>query len=191
MGAGEYTKEYFHEGRYDILCNRSLGHSVPLINDCEQCAGSAYRADSFSWDDEKGQLAISFAGAYPEGRIDKLIRVIARESANAKMALSVTDSFLASEQTTKITENLITPFQPEIVQGTDGIQVFIKGEKGSCTITASALWHCPEQIRILPKEHFMHDGTKTTVYLIQWELPAEPRQKTECCIYILCNTKRG
>lgn len=191
LGAGEYTKDYFHEGRYDILCNRSLGHSVPLINDCEQCAGSAYRADSFSWDDEKGQLAISFAGAYPEGCIDKLIRVIARESANAKMALSVTDSFLASEQTTKITENLITPFQPEIVQGTDGIQVFIKGEKGSCTITASALWHCPEQIRILPKEHFMHDGTKTTVYLIQWELPAEPRQKTECCINILCNTKRG
>lgn len=24
LGAGEYTKEYFHEGRYRILCNNSL-----------------------------------------------------------------------------------------------------------------------------------------------------------------------
>lgn len=184
LGAGEYTKDYFREGRYQILCNRSLGHSVPLINDCEQCAGSAYRADEFSWNREKGQLTISFADAYPKGAIDKLTRIIAHESTDTEMGLSVTDTFLASEQTAKITENLITPFRPEIVQDTDGIQVLIKGEKGTCTITVNALWHCPEQIRILPREHFLHDGTKTTVYLIQWELPAKPREKTQCCIHL-------
>lgn len=184
LGAGEYTKDYFHEGRYQILCNRSLGHSVPLINDCEQCAGSTYRADDFSWDNEKKQLTISFAGAYPAGTLDKLTRVITGESANAEMVLSITDTFLASGQTAKITENLITPFRPEIVQNTDGIQVLIKGEKGTCMITSDTLWHCPEQIRILPKEHFLHDGTKTIVYLIQWELPVGPRQKTQCYIHL-------
>lgn len=184
LGAGEYTKDYFHEGRYQILCNRSLGHSVPLINDCEQCAGSTCRADDFSWDNEKKQLTISFAGAYPAGTLDKLTRVITGESANAEMVLSITDTFLASGQTAKITENLITPFRPEIVQNTDEIQVLIKGEKGTCMITSDTLWHCPEQIRILPKEHFLHDGTKTIVYLIQWELPVKPRQKTQCYIHL-------
>ena len=32
LGAGEYTKEYFHDGRYRILCNNSFGHSVPVID---------------------------------------------------------------------------------------------------------------------------------------------------------------
>lgn len=191
LGVGEYTKDYFHEGRYHILCNRSLGHSVPLINDCEQCAGDIYRADSFTWDDEKELLTISFAGAYPQGCIDRLTRVIAREYPDENirkmnnMALSVTDTFFASEETKKITENLITPFQPEIIRSIDEVQVLIKGEQGVCTITGNVLQCRPEQIRILPKEHSLHDGTKTTVYLIQWELPIEPHQKAESCIHLL------
>ena len=51
LGAGEYTKDYFGDGRYDILCNRSMGHSVPLVNGREQCAGREYRADRFVWDE--------------------------------------------------------------------------------------------------------------------------------------------
>ena len=184
LGAGEYTKDYFNEKRYQILCNRSLGHSVPLINDCEQCAGSDYHADVFLWDYEKKQLTISFADAYPKGCIDKLTRVITSASPDTGMTLSVTDIFLASGQTAKIVENLITPFQPEVIQSTDKIQVLIRGENGTCTITDNALWHCTKQIQILPKEHFLHDGTKTMVYLIQWEVPVEPHQKTQCCIQI-------
>lgn len=190
LGAGEYTKDYFNEKRYHILCNRSLGHSVPLINDCEQCAGSNYCADDFMWDDEKEQLTISFAGAYPKGCIDKLTRVIASASPDAgmdkteEMTLSVTDIFFASKQTTKITENLVTPFIPQIIQNNDKLQVLIPGERSACTITCNALWQSPKQIRIVPKEHFLHDGTKTTVYLIQWELPVETHKKTECCIQL-------
>lgn len=181
LGAGEYTKDYFHEGRYQILCNRSLGHSVPLINGCEQCTGSAFRADQFLWDEEKEMLTISFANAYPEGCIDRLTRTIAKEQAE-DMALSVTDCFIPSGQTMKITENLITPFLPKITHDDNVPKILITGKRGACTITCNALWHCPEQIQILPKEHFLHDGTKTTVYLIQWDLPIENHQKTECCI---------
>ena len=32
LGAGEYTRDYFGEKRYDILCNHSFGHSVPVID---------------------------------------------------------------------------------------------------------------------------------------------------------------
>lgn len=190
LGAGEYTRDYFNEGRYHILCNRSLGHSVPLINDCEQCAGIAYRADDFIWDDEKGTLTISFAGAYPEGCIDRLTRKIRKGCTNGdageknEMVLFVTDTFLSSEQTIKITENLVTPFMPKVVQDNNELRVLIAGEQGTCTITNNTFWHCSRQIQILPKEHFLHDGTKVTVYLIQWELPVKPHQIIECCMQL-------
>ena len=176
LGAGEYTKDYFNENRYQILCNRSLGHSVPLINDCEQCPGKTSQADAFVWDEEKETLTISFAGAYPEGCIDRVTRVIAKERTCGEhlgMALSVTDCFIPSGQTTKITENLITPFQPEVVQDSDRLHVLIRGTQGLCMITDEAAWRSPQQIQILSKEHSLHDGTKTTVYLIQWDLPVK------------------
>ncbi len=41
LGAGEYTKDYFNDhSRYQILNNRSLGHSVPFINGQEQKNGN-------------------------------------------------------------------------------------------------------------------------------------------------------
>lgn len=91
-----------------------------------------------------------------------------------EMVLFVTDTFFASEQTVKIAENLITPFKPEVIQDNNGLRVMIVGERGVCTITSNTFGHCPRQIQILPKEHLLHDGTKTTVYLIQWELPVKP-----------------
>ncbi len=44
LGHGLYTKDYFREGRYDILNNSSAGHSVPIINGVHQAAGEAYKA---------------------------------------------------------------------------------------------------------------------------------------------------
>ena len=38
--------------------------------------------------------------------------------------------------------------------------------------------------RILPKEHSMHDGTKITVYLIQWDLWSNSDKKQVCDIRI-------
>ncbi len=44
IGAPEYTKDYFRERRYDYLAARTLGHSLPIINGCEQAAGLHYAA---------------------------------------------------------------------------------------------------------------------------------------------------
>ena len=101
FGSRRVHEDYFNENRYQILCNRSLGHSVPLINDCEQCPGKTSQADAFVWDEEKETLTISFAGAYPEGCIDRVTRVIAKERTCGEhlgMALSVTDCFIPSGQ---------------------------------------------------------------------------------------------
>ena len=50
LGAGEYTKEYFSTGRYQILCNSSLGHSVLVISGELQKEGKQYRASEFTSD---------------------------------------------------------------------------------------------------------------------------------------------
>ncbi len=182
LGAGEYTKDYFGAGRYGILCNRSLGHSVPLVNDLEQCAGAQYRADLFAWNEEKKELEISFAAAYPQRCIDRISRTIRMEE-ESDLRLFVTDCFVRSKETKKITENLVTPFTPVIH---DEHTVTIAGERGECRIAIACRekegmqWQKAQCLRILPKEHARHDGSKTTVYLIQWETLAECRITIEC-----------
>ena len=45
LGAGRYTKDYFDESkRYDIFCNSSFGHSVPIIDGEPQSAGKRFLA---------------------------------------------------------------------------------------------------------------------------------------------------
>ncbi|MCD7750832.1 MAG: heparinase II/III-family protein [Lachnospiraceae bacterium] len=58
LGAGEYTKEYFSENRYQVICNHSFGHSVPLVNGQGQRAGEKYRCTAFSVETE-GRTGVS------------------------------------------------------------------------------------------------------------------------------------
>ncbi len=172
LGAGEYTKDYFGDGRYEILCNRSLGHSVPLINGREQCQGRNYAADSFSWNEEEKMLRISFAGAYPAGLVKELVRSISfsgGRTENVPVKLTVTDRFVPCARTEKITENLITAYLPktEDMGENHGTAIVIEGEKSLCKIKVSQT----ADVRIIPKEHHEHDGSLVTVYLIQWDVP--------------------
>jgi len=41
VGRGRYTKAYFGPERYQHFVNSSRGHSVPIVNGCEQLAGSS------------------------------------------------------------------------------------------------------------------------------------------------------
>ncbi|MCM1184588.1 MAG: heparinase II/III-family protein [Roseburia sp.] len=170
LGAGEYTREYFSDKRYDILCNRSLGHSVPLINGCEQCAGREYRAERFVWEEAARMLRISFAAAYPQGLVQELERTIffsaERMAQEDAMWMVVTDRFVPSEQTRSFTENLVTPFPVSVEENdNDTCVIKIQGQHGFCRIRTANV----SDLRIIPKEHRLHDGARTTVNLIQWE----------------------
>ncbi|MCD8380568.1 MAG: heparinase II/III-family protein [Lachnospiraceae bacterium] len=54
LGAGEYTREYFSQNRYRLICNHSFGHSVPIVNGQGQSAGETYRCTAFSAQMESG-----------------------------------------------------------------------------------------------------------------------------------------
>jgi len=56
IGAPEYTKDYFRERRYEYLAARTLGHSLPIVNGCEQAAGIHYAARVLNIEMEPGSL---------------------------------------------------------------------------------------------------------------------------------------
>ncbi|WP_428241132.1 heparinase II/III domain-containing protein [Gynuella sp.] len=66
-GRGRYLRGYFGAERYDFLVNRSLGHSVPVINGCEQSAGPGYQAVVLvhEVDDLGAVLDLDLTAAYP------------------------------------------------------------------------------------------------------------------------------
>lgn len=180
LGAGEYTKDYFGTGRYDILCNRSLGHSVPIINGMEQAAGREYQATEFVWNDEAKELTISFGAAYPKNCIRDIVRKIHMEE-EENLSLYITDTFIPTEQTQEIVENLITTYKPLV----DNHHIFIKGVKGGCCIKLEGLV-IKDSLVIIPKKHRNHAGIEETVYLIQWKIPVRKEEKSECRMCIMC-----
>ncbi|HWP68440.1 MAG TPA: heparinase II/III family protein, partial [Rectinemataceae bacterium] len=66
LGCGSYTRDYFGAGRYSILCNSSLGHSLPIIDGRGQESGAARRAKilEFRRAESHAILRMDIAAAY-------------------------------------------------------------------------------------------------------------------------------
>ncbi len=181
LGAGEYTKDYFGKGRYDILCNRSLGHSVPLINGAEQCAGREYQAKAFIWKEEEKLLKISFADAYAKGELkalDRDIRILEDMTCAGRLCLELTDCFAPSEETCSIVENFVTQYEPVV----DNESILLQGECGKCRIVIDNA----KNIRILPRVHRNHEGKSEKAYLLQWDVVVEKNKMSKCVVKIVC-----
>ncbi len=168
LGAGEYTKAYFEfrGRRYTILCNRSLGHNVPLIGDKEQLGGTKYCDSGFlaSVQGHVGFAQIGGENAYPEGSIGQYTRQFAFDT--VKGDLEIKDYFDNQGEKILVTENLVTRYLPEVCGNT----ITLKSEKSSCTI--EVLGEAVD-IRVLPKEHSNHRAGLEQVYLIQWDVEVE------------------
>lgn len=187
LGAGEYTKDYFGQKRYEILCNRSLGHSVPIINNEEQGTGKEYYADCFEWNDKEHVLNVSFGHSYPQGdeiQIIRQIKMSSPETINQKdgMQILVTDTFeqTANQENNEfhIEENLITAYKPTIQND----EIIISGTKGKCHIQIEGVTE--DQMKIIPCDHSDHAGNAQIVYRIGWELVPQNHGKHQCNMQI-------
>jgi hypothetical protein len=75
--------------------------------------------------------------------------------------------------TKKFTENLVSVYKPtvEVENGSSVVTIIgkegIDGRKAVCKVVIDDI----TDIRIVPKEHALHDGNKTTIYLIQFDVP--------------------
>lgn len=168
LGCGEYCRDYFNENRYTILCNRSLGHNVPIVNGKEQMEGRQYGADSFSAEESSGCVEMSFGAAYGDESMDEVLR---RVTWTEEGTMTVQDTFVKARETDWVKENLVTQLEP-VVDGTD-IRFFVEG----AVVCVSVLSGCGE-IEVL-KECFMnHFGVPEDVWLIQWLVPSETKRFT-------------
>ena len=169
LGAGEYTKDYFGEGRYDILCNSSLGHNSPIINGELQKEGREYQASGFEADGQ-GNTKITYERAYEEGLLKLASREFRFDLQSGR--LDISDIFEPNEKVQSITENLVTFYSPKLGNNT----IELKGDKNSCIIHIQG-----EDVTLncFPKTHSDHEGNPRTVYLIQWDVILNPVTQLE------------
>lgn len=171
LGSGEYTKDYFGEGRYNILCNGSKGHNVPVIDGLYQKAGKMYGADEF-YGDEEG-VTVSFGGAYDCNKSYTVKREIVFKD---KGSILIFDHVEGAD---KISERLISRIKPEV----QGNTVLLRSRKSKIHIKFKA---CDEillksgttgnkaidddsinkNISIIEEEHINHGGRKEKIYII-------------------------
>ena len=154
LGSGLYTREYFRpETRYQIFCNRSMSHSVPIFDGIEQKAGAEY-CGSFAY--ENGHMTMEIAAAYGLDALKSCLRTIDFDGEG----ITLTDRFDYKGES--ITERFVTKREPII-------------ESGKVTIGKTALLFDSTYVPTVKTEtHFIHGykGESVPVYCIDFELPA-------------------
>ncbi len=158
LGAGEYTKDYFGDNRYQNICCRSLGHSVPIIEGKEQLPGTCHRATVFEADG-KGRTRIGIERAYDLSEDEKITRTVDFDTKTGECR--ITDEFLLHEGC-EVIENLITVYEPKL----NADHFIIDSLKGSVRV------HCPGGCgyRIIRETYADHFGNEQNVWLMQWKV---------------------
>ena len=158
LGAGEYTKDYFGERRYDNLCCRSLGHNVPLIGGREQYAGVEYKASRFEADGF-GKTEMEIQEAYGLGKEEKIKRTIGFKKENGRC--KVVDEFVISHNKV-ITENLVTSHKPKIKD--DGFVIASRKNVFEIKVKNGV------DFEILKEDYTDHFGVKKRAWFMQWRV---------------------
>ena len=133
IGAPEYTRAFFGDQRYTFLAARSLGHSVPFVNGCEQPAGREFAATVLKAEvgGDRVTFTVDLTKCYPpEARCKKLVRTWIFEKSAGR--LSVADVYELDGPGT-IESLLIAP--PSVTR--DGTGALLATPKSALRITPS------------------------------------------------------
>lgn len=130
LGNGLYTKDYFNEHRYEIFCNSSLSHSVPIINGKGQSAGKRYRG---TIEQRGNSVLLDISGAYDADGIKFLRRFDLFDG-----SITLKDRF--SGNIKSVTERFVSIIKPTV-------------ENGRITFGKCRLYYEPETVRPVISEH--------------------------------------
>lgn len=172
LGAGEYTKDYFSENRYNVFCNHSFSHSVPVLAGEGQLPGREYCCRKFVTDTEgpAASVTMDLQKAYRDGLASRLERRILFDRRNGD--LTVEDNFCMSEGFEGLVEeNIVTQIKPVIREG--GVLLSENGITASLTVEDSD-GRLPE-LRVLTFDHSNHKGNNEMVYCIRWSVEVKDR----------------
>lgn len=154
IGAGEYTKEYFSDKRYNVFCNRSISHSVPIINGAEQKTGVEFSAKDFLY--EKNSVSADISGAYGIIELTSCVRTV--ECKNG--VVEIKDCFCVDGELT-VTERFITRHGAEKENGL--VKIF---SDSKCIAEIETQNKC--DIEINGHKHHEHDGTVSNITSIDF-----------------------
>ncbi|MBD0382168.1 heparinase II/III domain-containing protein [Paenibacillus sedimenti] len=166
LGSGQYTREYFGAGRYDILCNGAQGHSVPVVNGRYQRAGAQARAElmDYSSTGERDVFHIEFSSAYAEETLQILRRRFIWNKSELPY-LELIDTFEFSEAPDAISERFMSWHRPE--QAEDG-----RVRIGTDAEAAVALYidYDPDKLgwRVEKLLHIDHFGKQVECYALDF-----------------------
>lgn len=156
LGAGFYNKDYFNEHRYEVFCNSSFSHSVPIINGRGQAAGKKFHGTLKQQDDT---VLLEIGAAYDIEGVS-----FSREFTLADNTVTLTDSFSGNIES--VTERFVSEIKPTVEA--DRVKL------GLCTLHFEAGKVKP---LITEHEHRLHSfemgGVAETVYCIDFDISAE------------------
>lgn len=141
LGSGQYSRKYFGPERYEILCNGSQSHSVPIIDGLYQAAGVEHRAEvrTYSSNEEQDVFALEISSAYGTDKLTELVRRFIW-SKTEPPTLEVTDSYEFTQAPTAVVERFMAWHRP------------LQAEDGRIVIAAS-----PEAKVFLSYDHDLFD----------------------------------
>lgn len=150
LGAGRYTRQYFQRpGRYEVFCNGSQSHSVPIVNGAYQKEGEEHRG---TLSVEGDSITVEMAGAYESGLIETLTRRIEA----LENGIRLTDTFSAFET---LTERFVTLYEPAVFA--DRVEV--------CGVTLHFEPACVTPA-VKTEVHEQHSAGIQTVYCIDFAI---------------------
>jgi hypothetical protein len=151
IGSGLYTRDYFGPRRYDILCNASFGHSVPIINGLYQSAGAEHSAHVLeaTTDQIIEIFALEMADAYVDPTLQKLGRTFRWKKSDSPV-LELEDTYTFEEPPLSIVERFICSVKPSIETGV----VHIGSQKARLKIRFDNVQLEPQIVELVHINHF-------------------------------------
>lgn len=127
LGSGEYTADYFGEGRYRYDCNGSQGHSVPIINGQYQLAGPEFSsAVLHAMAGKQDELMLALTRAYQVTGLKSLIRTLVWHKEKLPR-LELTDNYRYEGNPESWTERFVTWREPKLLRPG---AILLPGSKG-------------------------------------------------------------
>jgi len=112
VGVGTYTRDTFSENRYKIWTMQSSWHNLPEIDGETQHNGGEYKADKFTFDEDKKTAFVSYPDAYEKGAD---VKVCTREWIFDGDVLIVKD-YIVCENPTEVCWNFMLRDKPELTE---------------------------------------------------------------------------
>ncbi|MFC5470734.1 heparinase II/III family protein [Cohnella suwonensis] len=173
LGSGQYTRDYFGSRRYETLCNRSRGHSVPIVNGLEQATGRAAGATVglAATGERFDVLELDLTRAYPVPELKRLGRTFRWAKKEGRLELE--DAYAFASRPLEVVERFIVPSKPqELELGMIGIAGCEGGGGRGLRVAydpSQLVWQAEELT------HVDHFGVPVVCYALDF-LPLELRE---------------